>query len=153
MTNLKQRILEIFKDFKTPVNGILKPQSVEGRIRNWDRRSQDEANGAFNELISDGYIGLKDGWYTLTQKGYNHLNKDYSITDTENIILDFLKSRNLKAGYVIMPNWFNSLLTKLDRVHFDNFYTALQNVIDNGIIEVRSNNDMFFTQKGYDALY
>ncbi|MPT35695.1 MAG: hypothetical protein E2604_11580 [Flavobacterium sp.] len=153
MDQLKQRILEIFREFKTPVNGILKPQSVEGRIRNWDRRSQDDANEAINELISEEYIGVKDNWYTLTQKGYNHLNEDYSITDTENIILNFLKSRNLKAGDVIMPNWFNSLLQNIGRVHFDNFNTALQNVIHKGIIEVRSNNDMFFTQKGYDELY
>lgn len=39
MDNLQQKILEIFDEFRIPVNGILKLQSIESRIRNWDRRS------------------------------------------------------------------------------------------------------------------
>lgn len=152
MDNLQQKILEIFGEFRTPVNGVLKPQSIYSRITNWDRRSQDNSQQALNDLMSDGYIGTKDNWLTLTQQGYDFLNKGYSISDTESIILDFLKDRNLGVGHVIMENWFISLTTKLERFHFDNFNNAFQNIIDKGYIEVRSNG-MFFTQRGYDEIY
>jgi len=152
MDNLQQEILRIFGEFKTPVNGILNPQSLQSRIRNWDRRSQDNSVQALNELISNGYVGTKENWFTLTQRGYDFLNQDLSIEDTENIILDFLRNRNLGVGHVIMENWFINLTTKLERFHFDNFNKALQNIIAKGFIEVR-NNGLFLTQEGYDKLY
>lgn len=152
MDKLKENILKIFREFKTPVNGILKPQSLEGRIIKWDRRSQDNAQQALTELISEGYVGTKEGWLTLTQKGYDFLNIGYSIIETETVILNFLSKRNLGVGNVIMENWFNSELPKLERIHFDNFNTALQNIINKGFIEVRTNG-WFLTQEGYDEIY
>ncbi len=152
MDNLQQEILKIFGEFKTPVNGIISLQSVESRIRNWDRRSQDNSKQALDELISTGYVGTKNSWLTLTQKGYDFLNQGNSIADTEEIILDFLRKRNLGVGHIIMENWFTSLRTKLERFHFDNFNEALQNIINKGFIEVRSDG-LFFTQKGYDKIY
>lgn len=152
MDNLQEQILRIFGEFKTSVNGILKPQSIESRVRNWDKRSQDNAPQALNDLISNGYVGTKDSWLTLTQKGYDYLNQGLSIEHTENIILDFLRKRNLGVGHVIMPSWFTSLTTQLERFHFDNFNVALNNIIKNGYIEAR-NNGLFLTQIGYDKLY
>lgn len=153
MDNLQQKILEIFAEFRTPVNGVLKLQSIESKITKWDRRSQDNSQQALNSLISDGYIiDTKDYWLRLTQKGYDFLNQGYSILDTEEVILDFLKMRSLKTGHVIMENWLTNLTTKLERFHFDNFHEALQNIVDKGYIELR-HNGMFLTQKGYDKIY
>ncbi|MPS74240.1 MAG: hypothetical protein E2590_13990 [Chryseobacterium sp.] len=152
MDNLQQKLLQIFGEFRTPVDGVLKPQSLESRIKNWDRRSQDNAHQALNDLISNGYVGTKDSWFTLTQKGYDFLNQGLSIEDTENIIMEFLRKRNLGVGHAIMANWFTSLTTRLERFHFDNFNNALQNIINKGFIEERSNG-LFFTQKGYDRVY
>lgn len=103
-------------------------------------------------MISNGYVGTKDNWLRLTQKGYDFLNQGFSISDTERVILDFLRKRNLGVGHAIMENWFTSLTPKLERFHFDNFNKALQNIVDKGYIEIRS-NEMFFTQKGYDEIY
>lgn len=152
MDNLQQKILKIFGEFKTPANGILKPQSLSSRIKNWDRRSQDNSQQALDELISNGYVGTKDNWLTLTQKGYDFLNQGFSIEDTENIILDFLRNRNFGVGHVIMENEFANLTRKLERFHFENFNQAVQNIISNGFIEVR-NNRLYLTQEGYDKLY
>ncbi|ADQ82989.1 hypothetical protein J5295_08840 [Riemerella anatipestifer] len=152
MENLQERILKIFSEFKTPVNGILMPQSIESRISKWDRRSQDEASNALNELISNGYVGTSGHWLTLTQKGYDFLNQGLSIEDTENVILEFLRKRNLGVGHVIMENWFISLQNQIERFHFDNFNVALNNILNKGYIEQRDNG-IFLTQKGYDKLY
>lgn len=152
MDILQSKVLQIFREFKTPVDGILNPQSIQSKIRNWDRRSQDNSLVAINELKSNGYIGTKDNWFTLTQKGYNFLYEGFSIEDTENIILEFLRKRNLGVGHVIMKNWFTSFTTEIERYHFDNFNEAFSNIIEKEYIEVRQNG-LFFTQKGYDKVY
>ena len=152
MENLQERILKIFNEFKTPVDGILSPRSIESKISKWDKRSQDEAPDALNELISNGYVGTKDNWLTLTQRGYDYLNQGLSIEDTENVILDFLRQRKLSVGHVIMENWLTNLTTRLERFHFDNFNKALNNIFNKGYIEQRDNG-MFLTQRGYDKLY
>jgi predicted transcriptional regulator len=152
MNELKEKILDIFREFKTPVNGVLNPKSIEGRILKWNRTLQENTQQSITELISEGYVGSKEGWLTLTQKGYDFLYNGYSILETESIILDFLAKRNLGVGNVIMQNWFNSELTKLERIHFDNFNTALQNIIDKGFIDAGTNG-WFLTQKGYDEIY
>lgn len=152
MDNLQQKILEIFGEFRTPINGVLKPQSLESRINKWDKRSQDNSSQALDALISNGYVGIKDSWLQLNQKGYDFLNQGLKIEDTENIILDFLRKKNLGVGNIIMENWFTSLTNNLQRFHFDNYKEAFQNIIKKGFIEKR-NNRLFLTQEGYDKLY
>lgn len=152
MTNLQDRVLEIFKDLKTSKNGVQKPQSFDAKIRRWDRRSQDEAGQAISDLISDNYMSVNDGWYVLTEKGYNHIYKDYSIDDTEEIILDTVRKHKVGVGNIIKENWLTSTQQSVGRFHFDNFNKALQNIIDKGFLE-NTNQGLKLTLSGYEKIY
>ena len=152
MNQTKIKILEVFREFKTPVDGILNPQSLNSRIMKWDVKSQDESKNAIEELMKDEYIGMNDRFLTLTQKGFDFLNQDYDIEDTETIVLDMLRKRKLRVGNVIMPNWLTAEQQNLERIHFENFNQAINNVLQKEYIEEKPNG-LFLTQKGYDKIY
>jgi hypothetical protein len=152
MTNLQERILEIFKDLKTSKNGVQKPQSFDSKIRLWDRRSQDEAEQAIADLITDNYMSVNESWYVLTEKGYNYIYRDYSIEDTEEIILDIVRNHKVGVGNIIIQNWFTSTQQSADRFHFDNFNKALQNIIDKDFLE-NTEQGLKLTSSGYEKIY
>lgn len=152
MTNTAEKILEVFKEFKTPVNGVLKPQSLDSRIRNWDKRSQDEAANAINQLITDEYISTKDNWYVLLEKGYTHLFSGYKLEDTENIILSVFAKHKIGVGQMLMTNSFITLQNSVERFHFDNFNNAINSLIEKGLIQT-TERGYILTQNGYDKIY
>jgi hypothetical protein len=152
MTNTQQKILEVFKEFKTSLNGVLKPQSLDSRIRNWDRRSQDEAANAVEQLIKEEYISTNDNWYVLLEKGYNHLFSDYKLEDTENIILDVFKKHKIGVGQMLMTNSFISTQNSAERFHFDNFNNAINSLIQKHLIE-STERGYILTQSGYEKIY
>lgn len=151
MTNTQEKILEIFKKHKTPKEGVIRPQSFD--INSWDRLSQDEFAEAINQLIEEGYVSVKEGWYLLTEKGYDYIFRNYSIKDTEEVILNFFRKHKIREGEVLMQRNFNSLQEE-DRFHFDNFNNAMQNLILEGLIEITVEKNYFkLTQAGYNRVY
>ena len=151
MTNTQEKILDVFKKHKTPKEGILKPQSINIRI--WDRRSQDEFENAMKQLIADEYVSVKNEWYVLTEKGYNHIYCDYSIEDTKELILEVFRKHKIGVGEILMPNHFISLQQNIDRFHFDNFTIAIQSLILERLIENTDKSYYKLTQSGYDKIY
>ena len=151
MTNTQEKILDVFKKHKTPKDGLIKPQSFD--IRSWDRRSQDEFPEAMKQLIADGYSSVKDDWYVLTEKGYNHIYCDYSIEDTKEIILGVFRKHKVGVGEILMQNHFISVQKNADRFHFDNFNSAMQSLISDGLIEITDKGYTKLTQSGYDKIY
>lgn len=152
MTNTEQKILDVFKEFKTSRNGVLKPQSLDSRIRSWDRRSQDESRASIQQLISDEYITINDNWYILLDKGYDYISKDYSIEDTEALILDIFRKHKKGIGEMLMTNSFLAVQQSAERFHFDNFDNAFKSLISKGLLE-QVERGFRLTQKGYDTIY
>lgn len=105
------------------------------------------------QLISDEYISIKDNWYVLTEKGYDHLYSDYSIEDTKDLILGVFRKHKVGVGEILMQNHFISLQQDMDRFHFDNFNAALHSLIAEGQIEINEKNYYKLTQSGYDKIY
>ena len=151
MTNTQEKILDVFKKHKTPKDGVLKHQSLN--IHSWDRRSQDEFQKSMNDLISKGYVSTKEEWYVLTEKGYDHIYRDYSIAYTEEIILDVFRKHKTGVGQILMQNHFITVQQNADRFHFDNFNIALNNIIAGGLIEITNEGYYKLTQAGYDRIY
>lgn len=151
MTNTQEKILEVFKKFKTPKDGIIKLQSFN--TQTWDRKSQDEFNSAMQQLISDVYVSTKDGWYVLTEDGYNYIYRKYSIEDTKQLIMNVFRNHKVGVGGILMQNNFITLQQTAERFHFDNFTFALQSLISDGLIEVNEIGYYKLTQSGYDRIY
>lgn len=151
MTNTQEKILEVFKKHKVPVNGILKPQSIN--FRTWDRRSQDEFQISMNELIEEGYVSVRDNWYVLEEKGYRYIYRNYSIEDTKKIILDVFRKHKVGVGEILMSNHFITTQQNAERFHFDNFNSAMQDLIADGLIEFTDKGYYMLTQLGYDNIY
>jgi hypothetical protein len=152
MTNLQEQILEVFKDFKVSRNGVMNPLSLDMRIKKWDSNSRNDSATAVKELIGNGYISFDQNWYTLLDKGYDHIFYGYSIADTESLILGEFKSRKISIGHRLMRDSLSPLQQSLERFHFDNFNPALKNLILVGLIEIEDRSYKL-TQKGYDKIY
>lgn len=152
MTNTQELILQVFQDFKTAREGVLKPQSLDTRVRKWERPAQEEAAEALQGLMAEDYVSTKEGWYVLTGKGYDYIYRNHSVAETEKIIRQELKRRNLAAGNSILLNWFNTLKHEIDRYHFDHFNEAFQNLVNEEIMEA-AERGYKLTDKGYNQLY
>lgn len=152
MTSTQEKILEVFKEFKIAINGILNPQSLNSRIRTWGKRSQDESTEAIKQLITGGYISSDDKWYILLEKGYNYIFRNYSIEDTEQLILDVFRKHKIGVGEILMQNSFLSFRQEAERFHFENFNNAILNLHTKRLIE---SSDMGYklTQAGYERIY
>lgn len=151
MTDTQEKIFEVFKKHKTPKDGVIKPQSFD--IRNWDRRIHDEFQDAIGQLITDNYVSTKDGWYVLTEKGYNHIYSNYTIEDTIELILDVFRKHKVIVGEILMQNHFIKPQQDMDRFHFDNFSIAMQKIIVDGLIELTKEGCYKLTQFGYNRIY
>jgi len=152
MTNTQERLLDIFKSNKVGVGHILKPQVIMSKTRSWDRRALDEAQGAINGLVDEGYISTNGDFFVLEQKGYDHIYAGYSILDTERMIMDVFRRHKIGVGQMIMSNSFLELERSMERFHFDNYNQAFQNLGRKGMIEFVERGYKL-TQIGYDAIY
>lgn len=151
MTSTQEKILNNFKHYKTPVDGILNPRSID--VRSWDRRSQDEFNDHLENLIEQEYLGTKNSWLTLKQKGYDYLYRDYKVQDTKDLIMQVFAEHELGVNQVLMKRVFNNFVQKLERFHFDNFNKAMDSLISDELIEPQDDRFLKLTQKGYDYIY
>jgi len=152
MKELEQCLIDVFKEFKVPKNGIIRSQTLYGRIRTWDRPAQDGATSALNQLISDGYIAFDDNHYILLENGYNYIFRNYSIVDTEKVILNEFKIRKLGVDHILPSNTLISLQQSVERFHFDNFTIALERLISQKHIK-ELDHGYILTGKGYDEIY
>jgi hypothetical protein len=153
MDDLQKKILEIFRDKKVPVGGVCKPQVIDFTVRTWQRNEIDRSPADIERLINDGFIGLKDGWYTLEQKGYDELYKNYKLEGTEDIIMAIFRKHKTGKNEVIMGGALTSVQQSVDRYHFDHFQQALQSLQEKGWIKGEGSNMIRLTEIGYNQLY
>jgi len=133
MNQVQQLILEIFKEFKVPVDGIINPMSF--RVNSWDRNLQDQFIDSIEKLIKEGYVFSKEKNYGITQKGYDLIYQNYSIKDTEELILSLFKKHKVGVDEILMSNNFTLFVNELERYHFDNFTNAIDSLIKETSIE------------------
>jgi predicted transcriptional regulator len=152
MTIRQDLILKAFKKLRVPCDGALKPESLDIEIKRWPEPYQDEAFDALKRLVDSEYILVRGSSYVLTEKGYDYIYKDYSIRDTEKIILDEIRRRDIDAGNIIMSNWLNALQRDMEIFHSDNFNNAIRSLIDKGFIEA-AEMGYKLTQEGYSEAY
>lgn len=150
---MRERILEIFKKQKTPVNGFVMNRVFSTFIRTLNPREQDEFPTALQGLLDEGYIETRDGDYILTQEGYNYIYRDYTLNETEEIILNVFREHKIRAGQILMQNTFTILQNRLERIHFDNFNNAINSLITDGLITITPQRHFMLTQNGFEHIY
>jgi hypothetical protein len=152
MTITEELTLKAFKKFRIPSGGVLKAESFSAEMKRWHKAYQEEAFSARKKLIDGGYLSIKDKCYILTDKGYNYIYKDYSVIDTEKLILTKIGRHGIDVGNIIMTGWLNSLQLEAERFHSDNFNNAIQNLMEKGFIETVEIGYRL-TQEGYSKIY
>ena len=149
MNNLQLKILNIFREFKNGVGHVLNPQSLNSKISQWDRRSQDESQTAIENLVTEGFISYDGSHFILNQSGYDKIWEGYTLQDTENFILNIYRERNLGIGHGLHPAALNGIRNNAERFHMDNMGTAWQSLVDKGYL----NENGQLQQTGYDKIY
>ncbi|MCL2597478.1 MAG: hypothetical protein FWD66_07445 [Paludibacter sp.] len=104
-------------------------------------------------LIDDGFVSTKDDrWYILTEQGYEYIYKNYTVKDTEELIMSVFRKHKKGIGEPIMSNSFLSLQQDMERFHFDNYGLAFQNLIEGNFIELVNDRLYKLTKDGYDRI-
>jgi wobble nucleotide-excising tRNase len=152
MNEVSKRIMEIFRKAKVGADNVLKTQVVQEAIRSWDRPAQGEAQKASNKLMDEGYLQAKEGWYVLTQKGYDYVYEGYSIEDTKRLILDEFERKKVGASEGMMVNSLISLKQNAGRFDMDNFAKAMQEMANDAWIK-ESGHMLLLTEEGYKKVY
>ena len=148
MNQIKKIIFNKIKELKLEVGHVLpKNKLYEGL----NPKELENVKTKIIELVKENYLSEKNGGFELLQKGYNYIFKDYTLEDTEQLILLTLKNHNIKKGESVLFNFINRK-SEWEKYFVDTFDDAIKSLTDKELF-IKDDQNLLLTDLGYDKVY
>lgn len=152
ITNISEKIFEIFRKHRIPANGVLYPRHISASIHLWEKSGQEGFEEEMNELVRQGFVNAEEDIFRLTQRGYDYLYRRYSIQDTMDVILSDFRKRRIGKNEILLLPALLATLQDVDRYHFDQYDKAIHVLVDKGWL-LANGRGFILTEEGYTEVY
>jgi len=153
MNQIKEIILNKIKESKLGVGHVLPTRVLQTLfLEVLNPKQQESFNASVDELVNESYLSEKNGGLELLQKGYDHIFKDYTLEDTERLILHILEDSKIGRGHSIPLRIFFERQVDWERYFADTLEMAIQSLITKGIFTEDGQN-LFLSDLGFEKVY
>ena len=159
---MEEKIFDLFRQAKCKVGHIVPMRNIRlDLMQTLNPVEQQQLGNVLQRLESQGYFTYEADKFEclrLTQKGYDHIYKLCSMTDSEleEKIFDLFRQAKCKVGHIVpMRNIRLDLMQTLNPVEQQQLGNVLQRLESQGYFTYEA--DKFeclrLTQKGYESIY
>ena len=157
---MEEKIFDLFRQAKCKVGHIVPMRNIMGLMQTLNPVEQQQLENVLQRLESQGYFTYEaDGGkcLRLTQKGYDHIYKPCSMTDSEleEKIFDLFRQAKCKVGHIVPMRNIMGLMQTLNPVEQQQLENVLQRLESQGYFtyEADGGKCLRLTQKGYESIY
>lgn len=152
LTEISERILDIFKKHRIPANGLLYERHITSCTSLWDEEEKDAFADEVKNLTELGYVNKDDTVYRLTQAGYDFLYRHLSMDDTIHLILSDFRKRRIGTNDILLLPALLATLQDAERYHFDHYDKAIRILVNRGWI-IANGRGFILTDEGYREVF
>ena len=149
----REQILEHFRESRTKAGGTLfLPSFYQMRMQRWSPPQKDALEGAFQTLVSDGWVMMKGDTPILTHAGFEAIYPEPGRWVHERI-KNYLAKSNAREGHVVdSPAFVQVEVSRWNPRQEEQLQNALDDLVAEGVLAVSSGHYVL-TTAGYQAIY
>ncbi len=157
---MEEKIFDLFRQAKCKVGHIVPMRNIMGLMQTLNPVEQQQLGNVLQRLESQGYFTYEADdveCLRLTQKGYDHIYKPCSMTDSEleEKIFDLFRQAKCKVGHIVPMRNIMGLIQTLNPVEQQQLGNVLQRLESQGYFTYEADDVecLRLTQKGYESIY